>query len=484
MAQSRGHKHASCALANTLHPLHAPCDKSAHFRLKSQFFRSPAGARVSDFIDIHPVSAPFRKTARIPGSKSITNRALPLAALADGTSELTGVLFADDTWQMINALQTLGYDLRMNQAARTVTITGRGALIPPGPNIPISCGNSGTTIRFLAAMLTLGHSQYILDGIPRMRQRPIDQLVDQLHKLGADIHYDNAQGFPPIRIKARGLQGGGCQFADAKSSQYISAVLMAAPYADSEVTVSLLGPVTSEPYVNMTLRMMEQFGVSAHVHDQCGQTVSRAIQIPTARYQPRPYAIEPDASNASYFLAAAAIIPGSAITIEGLSKNSLQGDVAVADLLHKMGAQVTWHPNAITVAAPADGKLTAIDVDMNHIPDMVQTLAVVALFAEGTTTVRNVWNLRVKETDRLAALETELKKLGAAVQPTRDSITITPPPKNALTPASIATYDDHRMAMSFAVAGLRAKGITILDPKCTAKTYPDYFTDLQSAITP
>jgi 3-phosphoshikimate 1-carboxyvinyltransferase len=438
---------------------------------------------VSESIDIHPVSTPFRKTIRVPGSKSITNRALPLAALAEGTSELTGVLFADDTWQMINALQTLGYNLRMNQAARTVTITGRGPDIPPGPPAPISCGNSGTTIRFLAAMLSLGRSEYILDGIPRMRQRPIDQLVDQLKTLGADIRYDIAQGFPPIRIKARGLAGGGCQFADAKSSQYISAVLMAAPYADSDVTVSLLGPVTSEPYVTMTLRMMEQFGVNVHVHDQCGQTTSRAIQVPTARYKPRQYAVEPDASNASYFLAAAAIIPGSSTTIEGLGKNSLQGDVAFADVLQKMGAMVTWHPNAITVAAPLDGKLTAIDIDMNHIPDMVQTLAVVALFAQGTTTVRNVWNLRVKETDRLAALETELKKLRAQVQTTRDSITITPPPGNQLTSASIATYDDHRMAMSFAIAGLRANGIRILDPKCTAKTYPDFFTDLTSAVS-
>ena len=438
---------------------------------------------MSDAIDIQPVSSPFRKTVRVPGSKSITNRALPLAALAEGTSELTGVLFADDTWQMINALQTLGYDLRMNQAARTITITGRGANIPPGPSAPINCGNSGTTIRFLAAMLTLRHSEYILDGNPRKRQRPIEQLVDQLQKLGADIRYDAATGFPPIRIKARGLTGGVCQFSDAKSSQYISAVLMAAPYAESDVTVSLLGPVTSEPYVTMTLRMMEQFGVNVHVHDQCGQTLSRAIQVPTARYQPRTYAIEPDASNASYFLAAAAIIPGSSITIEGLGKASLQGDIAFAELLHKMGAGLAYTGNSVTITAPADGKLSAIDIDMNHIPDMVQTLAVVALFAEGKTTVRNVWNLRVKETDRLAALETELKKLGAAVETTRDSITITPPPGNTLTAASIATYDDHRMAMSFAIAGLRSKGITILDPKCTAKTYPDYFTDLQAVVS-
>jgi 3-phosphoshikimate 1-carboxyvinyltransferase len=445
-------------------------------------------------IDIQPVTRPFRKTLRIPGSKSITNRALPLAALAEGETTLTGVLFADDTWQMMSALQTLGYDLKMDQANATVRIVGRGKNIPSFPGgITLTCGNSGTTIRFLTAMLTLaqggaGGGHYILDGVARMRERPIDQLVDQLKVLGADISYDIRSGYPPIRIQARGLAGGGCQFADAKSSQYISAVLMAAPLAENPVTVSLLGPVTSEPYVVMTLRMMEQFGVSVHMHDQCGQTTSRAIQVPTASYQPRPeYAIEPDASNASYFLAAAAITPGSSITIEGLSKKSLQGDVAFADVLHQMGAQLMpgdegsrW--NSTTIAAPADGKLHGIDIDMNHIPDMVQTLAVVALFAEGQTTIRNVWNLRVKETDRLAALENELKKLGADVVTGKDFIAITPPPDGAIDAASIATYDDHRMAMSFAIAGLRARGIRIENPACTAKTYPKFFDDLRAAV--
>jgi len=436
-----------------------------------------------DTIDIQPALRPFRKTLRIPGSKSITNRALPLAALADGETTLTGVLFADDTWQMMSALQTLGYDLKMDQAARTVRIVGRGKEIPSFPGgITLTCGNSGTTIRFLAAMLTLATGEYVLDGVARMRERPIDQLVDQLKVLGADIAYDIRSGYPPIRIHAKGLAGGGCQFADAKSSQYISAVLMAAPLANSPVTVSLLGPVTSEPYVVMTLRMMEQFGVAVQMHDQCGQTVSRAIQVPTANYKPQTsgYAIEPDASNASYFLAAAAIVPESSVTIEGLGRKSLQGDVAFADVLHQMGADRTFTDNSVTISTPANAKLHGIDIDMNHIPDMVQTLAVVALFANGQTTIRNVWNLRVKETDRLAALENELKKLGADVQTGRDWIAITPPPQ--ITPASIATYDDHRMAMAFAVAGLRAEGVRIEDPRCTAKTYPSFFDDLRAAV--
>ena len=343
----------------------------------------------------------------------------------------------------------------------------------------LSCGNSGTTIRFLAAMLCLGSGEYVLDGVERMRQRPIDQLVEQLRVLGAEIGYEGVAGYPPIRIHAGGLDGGGCQFADAKSSQYISAVLMAAPLAQSDVTVSLVGPVTSEPYVVMTLRMMEQFGVVAQVHDMCGKAAARAIQVPVAAYRtPGTYAIEPDASNASYFLAAAAIIPGSHVTIAGLGKDSLQGDIGFADVLARMGATVEWLPEGVTVSAPPDGLLHALDLDMNHIPDMVQTLAVVALFAQGTTTIRNVWNLRVKETDRLAALETELRKLAATVETTRDSIRITPPLPDHLTPAPIATYDDHRMAMAFALAGLRIPGITIQSPKCTAKTYPDFFKDL------
>jgi 3-phosphoshikimate 1-carboxyvinyltransferase len=442
----------------------------------------------SSSIDITPVTRPFTATVRVPGSKSLTNRALLLAALAHGETQLAGVLFADDTWQMINALQSLGYHLQLDQQLRRIRVVGGGREIPRAPRagLTLNCGNSGTTIRFLAAMLALGEGDYILDGIARMRQRPIDQLVDQLGALGADIRYEMAKGFPPIRIRARGgggLAGGGCQFSDAKSSQYISAILMAAPYANQDVIVNLLGPVTSEPYVLMTLRMMEQFGATAEIQDQGGTTASRAIRVPRAAYRPpigraEGYAIEPDASNASYFLAAAAIVPGSRVTVAGLGKNSLQGDIAFADVLAQMGAKVEWLPEGVTVSAPAT-PLAGIDLDMNHIPDMVQTLAVVALFAQGPTTIRNVGNLRIKETDRLSALASELRKLGAAVQTSEDSIRIAPPPQpNA---GTIETYDDHRMAMAFAVAGLRVKGIRIHDTQCTTKTFPDFFQHLMAA---
>jgi len=433
-------------------------------------------------IDIQPVAKPFRRTVRVPGSKSITNRALPMAALANGKSTLTGVLFADDTRQMLGALKALGFELAIDEAAKTVAITGRGTDFP-NKQAELFCGNSGTSIRFLAAMCTLGKGTYTLDGIARMRQRPIDQLVDQLGALGAKISYTGQAKYPPIRIDADGLRGGMCAFTDAKSSQYISAVLMAAPYAKTDVWVTLFGPVTSEPYVEMTLRMMEQWGIQCTVgrpgEGRESDEVVREIHVPLGAYEPRAYAIEPDASNASYFLAAAALSKDSAITIEGLGKGSLQGDVAFADVLHQMGAGLSFGRDFVTVTGSARG-LTGIEIDMNHIPDMVQTLAVVALFAKGRTHITNVANLRIKETDRLAALENELRKLGAKVETTADSITIEPP--STITPASIATYDDHRMAMAFAIAGLYAKGVRILDPGCTAKTYPEYFADLAAAV--
>lgn len=296
------------------------------------------------------------------------------------------------------------------------------------------------------------------------------------------IAYPLREGYPPIRVSGHGLAGGGCVFEDAKSSQYISAILMAAPYAAEDVTVQLLGPITSEPYITMTLRMMEQFGVRAQVHDQCGTRASRAIRIPHGqKYAPREYAIEPDASNASYFLAAAAIVPGASVTIEALGTKSLQGDAGFAAVLEKMGAAVKITEQAITVTGT--GVLRGIDLDMNAMPDMVQTLAVVALFADGPSTARNVWNLRVKETDRLLALETELRKLGATVDTTADRITITPAIAGGLHGASIATYDDHRMAMAFAIARLRIADVIIENPECVGKTYPHYFADLAAAVT-
>ncbi len=428
-------------------------------------------------IAMTPLGRPFRGTVVVPGSKSITNRALPLAAMARGESVLDGVLFAEDTQHMIGALQMLGYEIDVDARARRVRVVGRGADVPAEPETArLSCGNSGTTLRFLTAMLSLGRGSYVLDGIARMRERPVDQLVDALRALGASIAYEGREGFPPVRVEGRGLRGGACSFSDAKSSQFISAVLMAAPHAETDVEVRLVGPITSEPYVEMTLRMMEQFGVRARA---MATGEGKTLVVPHgAPYVARSYAVEPDASNASYFLAAAAITPGASVAVPGLGRASLQGDVAFAELLARMGAEVSLGDDAITVGGPASGALTGLDVDMSRTPDMVQTLCVVALFARGPTTARNVWNLRIKETDRLAALERELQKLGARVTSGRDWIRVEPP--SSIAPASIATYDDHRMAMAFAVAGLRAEGIVIEDPECTAKTYPGYFDDLRA----
>jgi 3-phosphoshikimate 1-carboxyvinyltransferase len=433
-----------------------------------------------DVITLTPPARPFEAAPRIPGSKSITNRALPLAAMAQGKSVLTGVLFADDTLRMIDSLKKLGFSLVVDQTGQSVTIEGLGGKIP-NAHAELFCGNSGTTIRFLTAICATATGDFLLDGVERMRQRPIGELADALRAIGAQVQYAGQDGFPPLRTGG-GLNGGISRFSASQSSQYISAILMAAPLARHPVAVELTGPVTSEPYIRMTLAMMEQFGVSCHTARGPNHNAGsgRLINVPNDRaYQARQYAIEPDASNASYFLAAAAICPGSQVTIHGLGRDSLQGDVLFADVLRQMGATMMMEANCIHLSGCRN--LKGLTVNMNAIPDMVQTLAVVALFAQGPTRIFNVGNLRIKETDRLLALETELAKLGAVVTTTADSIVIDPPAKASA--ARISTYDDHRMAMAFAVAGARIAGIEIENPACAAKTYPNFFQDFQACLT-
>jgi 3-phosphoshikimate 1-carboxyvinyltransferase len=432
---------------------------------------------VSDAIAIQPIP-PFSVSLRPPGSKSLTNRALLLAALATGDSRLTGVLFSDDTRRMLDALQTLGFALDVNEKDRTVRVTGRGGAIP-ADRAKLDLGNAGTAFRFLTAACCLGQGVYDLDGIARMRQRPIAELVDALRQIGGIIDYSGERGFPPLRIGATGLRGGHLTMPPTLSSQYISALLHVAPYCNQGLTIEFNGPVTSRPYVEMTVQLMRCFGVQPQVADDFS-----SIRIAPGKYQPRDYAIEPDASNASYFFAAAAIIAGSRCTIEGLGRESLQGDVRFAHVLAMMGATVSMSSHSVTVSSPQAGALRGIDIDLNDMPDMAQTLAAVALFAIGPTTIRNIGNLRVKETDRIAALQTELAKLGATVAVYGDDMTITPPPAGEIRPAAIDTYDDHRMAMSFAVVGLRAAGVVINDPTCVDKTYPDFFDDLNQLRGP
>ena len=434
---------------------------------------SPYAVQAMSDVNIATLKPPFRASITPPGSKSLTNRALVLSALADGQSTLSNVLFADDTVVMLDCLRKLGFELDVDESTHSVRVKGLGGKLPKEA-ADLFCGNSGTTIRFVAAMCALGRGRYSLDGISRMRQRPIGQLTDLMRHLGVRVNYLEQQGFPPIEVLADGLPGGTLKFSAGQSSQFLSALLQVSPYARNEVRIDLEGKQTSWPYVAMTMRLMDEFGQTPHlIRDPMGRPTQ--IIIPPGTYAATNYAVEPDASNASYFLAIAAIHPGASVTIEGLGKQSLQGDVGFADLLHQMGADLLFGRDFITVIGTK--KLQGIEADLLDMPDMAQTLAVTALFAEGPTHLRGLHTLRVKETDRVAALATELTKLGAGVEIDGDDLTITPPKE--FKPATIHTYDDHRMAMSFAVAGTRIPGVKIQDAQCVNKTYPDFFKDLE-----
>ena len=427
-----------------------------------------------DAIHMQPIDA-FRATIRPPGSKSLTNRALLLAALADGVSHLRYPLIADDSQRMIEALRALGFDITLQHEGETIAITGLAGRIP-ATAAALHLGNAGTAFRFLTAATCLGRGTCKLDGIARMRERPIGQLVDALRQLGATVDYEANEGFPPLRVTADGLPGGEIELATTLSSQYISALLMAGPAMRDGLVLRFAGPVTSQPYVAMTLALMQQFGITAEVDDAFTR-----IAVQPGTYAAGIYDIEPDASSASYFLAAGAAVPGSTCTIEGLGRRSLQGDVAFADVLHEMGAGLVFGPDFITVMAPPVGqKLRGIDVRMNHIPDTVQTLAAIAPLASSPTTIRDVGNLRVKETDRLEALRIELTKLGCDVTIDGNDLHITPPADGRIQPAMIDTYDDHRMAMSFAVLGLVVEGMHISDPRCVDKSFPTFFDVLHT----
>jgi len=427
---------------------------------------------MNDSLTITPVDHFDVTIDDLPGSKSLTNRALLLAALAGGASTLTNVLFADDTRVMMAALGKLGFKLEVDEPSRTVKVHGRGGKIP-ADDAELILGNAGTAMRFLTAVCCLGQGKYQLDGIARMRQRPIAQLVDPLRTLGAKIEYLGEEGFPPLEIDACGLAGGPVGVCPTISSQYVSALMQVGPYCKNDLMLCFDAQPVSIPYIHMTARLMERFSGKLQITDDCMCiTVEKS-----SGYHPLDHAVEPDASNASYFLAAAAITPMSTMTVTKLGRESVQGDAAFAHVLGKMGATVQQDAQQTWIKGPH--RLAGVDVDLNAMPDMAQTLAVVALFAEGPTVIRNVGNLRVKETDRLTALQVELTKLGARVSVEGDDLHIEPPAGNVLSPAAIDTYDDHRMAMAFAVAGMRSEGVTINDPACVNKTFPDYFDYLK-----
>lgn len=415
-------------------------------------------------IEITP-SVPVTGSIRPPGSKSLTNRALIIASLAEGQSTLTGALESEDTEVMIDSLRRIGVGIEHDASTHTLVVRGNGGRFT-GQQTEMFIANSGTSMRFLTALATLGEGSFRLDGIARMRERPIGDLIEALKQLGADIQTEFDNACPPVFVNAHGLPGGSAKIAGNISSQYLSGLLMASPYAQGNVTLEVEGELVSQPYVRMTTQIMRDFGATLD-EKECRRFVIPGSQ----KYQGRSYAIEPDASAASYFWGAAAI-SGGEVTVQGLSRDALQGDVGFCDALAQMGCQIDYQDEEITVTG---GKLRGIEIDMGKISDTVQTLSAVALFAQGPTKITGVAHNRHKETDRIGDLACELRKLGASVEELADGMIITP---GELKPSRIETYNDHRMAMSLALVGLRLPGVVILNPGCTSKTYPHFFEDL------
>lgn len=402
---------------------------------------------------------------KLPGSKSISNRTLLLAALAEGTTHIRDLLASDDTARMLDALKILGVPLEQT-AADDWKVTGMGGAFKV-KEADLFLGNAGTAFRPLTAALALSAGHYKLSGVPRMHERPIGDLVDALRQAGADIRYLGNAGYPPLEIFPTTVNGAKVSVRGNVSSQFLTALLMALPLTGRETTIEVIGDLISKPYIEITLNLMARFGVNVQRNGW------QSFKIPAnSRYtSPGEIWVEGDASSASYFLAAGAIGRGP-VSVQGIGKQSIQGDVRFAEALELMGATITMGDHWIE--AGATGKLKAIDLDCNHIPDAAMTLAIAALYADGTTTLRNIASWRVKETDRIAAMATELRKVGATVEEGPDYIRVTPPAK--LTPnAAIDTYDDHRMAMCFSLVSLGGVPVTINDPKCVAKTFPDYF---------
>lgn len=432
-------------------------------------------------MNIHPLSHPLDATVRVPGSKSLTNRALLISALANGTTRITNALFSDDSRYFANALKTLGFDVQLDEANHEMTVTGLGGQIP-AKKAELFVGNAGTAARFLSAFLTLGHGEYILDGDARMRERPIGDLVKALRQLGCDIQpLQKAEGgrqiCPPVKISASGLMGGKAQIAGDISSQFLSALLMVAPYAQSPIEIELATDLNSKPYVDMTLAIMKDFGANVERHGYKRFVISPTSYFPLSSAKPPcgTFHIESDVSAASYFFAAPAICGGT-VKVENISRNTKQGDIAFLDVLQQMGCIVSEMENSLLVTCNSQPK--GLDVDMRDIPDTAQTLAAIAPFADSPTRIRGIASARVKETDRIHATCMELTRLGVRVEEAADGMTIHPVEK--MRPAVVQTYNDHRMAMSFALIGLRFDGVTIENPACVSKTFPDFFEVLDS----
>jgi 3-phosphoshikimate 1-carboxyvinyltransferase len=416
----------------------------------------------SPSLQITPIKRPLDATVRVPGSKSLTNRALLIASLADGTTHLTNALFSDDSKYFANALQTLGFEVQSDEIKQELIVTGLGGRIP-SKKAELFIGNAGTAARFLSAFLTLGQGEFILDGDARMRERPIGDLIDALHQLGVELEAPN--DCPPVEIYAKGLSGGKTKIAGNISSQFLSALLMVAPYANSPIEIEVVTELNSKPYVDMTIAIMKDFGVEIERHGY-----EHFIIQPSSFFPLASYFIECDASAASYFFAAPAIC-GGIIRVENISRNSKQGDLAFLDILEQMGCEIKEGENSVAVMRTK--LLAGVDVDMRDIPDTAQTLAAIAPFASSPTTIRGIASARLKETDRVHATCMELTRLGVRVEEYEDGLAIYP--CDEIQPGTIHTYNDHRMAMAFSLIGLRIPGIVIENPACVSKTFPNYF---------
>ncbi|MEH1814139.1 MAG: 3-phosphoshikimate 1-carboxyvinyltransferase [Nostoc sp.] len=417
-----------------------------------------------DTIAIPALNRPVDATVEIPGSKSLTNRALLVAALAQGDSILENALFSEDSEYFAKCVEQLGIPITLNPQLAQIQVAGRGGEIP-AKQADLFVGLAGTAARFISALVALGNGEYRLDGVPRMRERPMGDLLTVLQTGGATINFEGNSGFMPYTVYSRQFAGGNFRVKANQTSQQLSALLMIAPYAQQDTIVEVEGTLVSQSYVKMTCRLMADFGVEVI------QIGDNQFQIKAGqRYQARHYTVEPDASNASYFFAAAAVT-GGRVRVKHLTKQSCQGDILWLNVLEQMGCQIKDSDDYTEVTGPK--QLQGIDIDMNDISDLVQTLGAIAPFASSPITIRNVEHIRYKETDRIKAVVTELRRLGVEVEEFADRLKIQPGP---ITPAAIETYHDHRMAMAFAVTGLKVPGIVIKDPGCTAKTFPDYFT--------
>lgn len=428
-----------------------------------------------EFLELQPAARATGKVT-LPGSKSISNRTLLLAALAQGETRVHDLLVSDDTQRMLEALAKLGISLKQLATTDWRVNGGNGPF--PVKQAELFLGNAGTAFRPLTAALALSNGHYTLSGVPRMHERPIGDLVDGLRQIGARVDYLQNEGFPPLKISpAQIAVAAPIKVRGDVSSQFLTALLMALPLTGQQAVIEVVGELISKPYIEITLNLMARFGV--HVTREGWQ---RFVIPANSRYQsPGKIFVEGDASSASYFLAAGAIGNGP-VRVTGIGRDSIQGDVRFAEALQAMGANISFGSNWVEASAPA-GKLKALDLDCNHIPDAAMTLAVAALFADGPTRLSNIASWRVKETDRLTAMATELRKVGATVEEGQDYIRITPP-QQLVSNAVIDTYDDHRMAMCFSLVSLGGVPVTINDPGCVAKTFPEYFTAFREIVKP